>query len=297
MMVSDKPIEIGRIGLWTSHAMWGNGTGQAAEAAIAIESAGYGALWIGGASDNHQVFRPLLDATSSLVLASGIISIWRDDPTTSAALHHSLDAAHPGRFLLGIGSSHGPLVEAGGQAYERPYSKLVDYLDQLDNIGSVPSGHRVLAALGRRTLRLSAERSLGAHPYLVTPEHTALARTEMGADAVLAPEQGVVLNTDPSEARSIARQALAHYLELPNYTDNWLRFGFTPDDLVDGGSNRLVDALIVWGDEVKIAERVKAHHDAGADHVSLQILTSAGHNVTAPELVGSWQRVGQAVAS
>ncbi len=289
-------IDIGRLGVWTGVNAWGDGTGKMADAATALETAGYGAIWLGGASNNHAIFGSLLDATSSMVLASGIINIWQDSPQVSADLHAQLDGAHPGRFLLGLGSSHALLVEPTGQAYEKPYSKLAEYLDELDAIGTVPVGHRALAALGPRTLRLSAERSLGAHPYLTTPEHTASAREVMGPDALLAPDQKIVLSTDPSEARAIARQGLSTYLLLPNYTNNFLRFGFTEDDLADGGSDRLIDALFAWGDEATVAARVRAHHDAGADHVCVQVLTGAGYTATAADLVESWQRVASALA-
>jgi probable F420-dependent oxidoreductase len=289
-------MDIGRFGVWTGVNAWGDGTGAMAEAATALESAGYGAIWLGGASNNHDIFGALLDATSSLVLATGIINIWQDPPSASAELHARLDGAHPGRFLLGLGSSHALLVEPTGQAYEKPYSKLVEYLDELDAIGTVPAGHRALAALGPRTLRLAAERTLGAHPYLTTPEHTASARELMGPEALIAPDQKVVLSTDPSEARAIARQGLSTYLQLPNYTNNFLRLGFTDDDLADGGSDRLIDALFAWGDDATVAARVRAHHDAGADHVCIQVLTAAGYAATAADLVGSWQRLAAALA-
>jgi probable F420-dependent oxidoreductase len=291
-----EQIDLGRLGVWTGVNAFGDGTGAMAEAAAALESAGYGAIWLGGASNNHAIFGSLLDATASMVLASGIVNIWQDSPQVSADLHAKLDAAHPGRFLLGLGSSHALLVESSGQAYEKPYSKLVEYLDELDAIGSVPVGHRALAALGPRTLRLAAERSLGAHPYLTTPEHTASARDLMGPEALIAPDQKIVLSTDPSEARAIARQGLATYLLLPNYTNNFLRLGFTEDDLADGGSDRLIDGLFAWGDEATAAERVRAHHDAGADHVCVQVLTAAGHTATATDLLESWQRVAAALS-
>jgi probable F420-dependent oxidoreductase len=291
-----KQIEIGRLGVWTGVNAWGDGTGAMAEAATVLEEAGYGAIWLGSASNNHEILGALLDATSSIVLATGIINIWQDTPAVSAELHGRLDAAHPDRFLLGLGSSHALLVESTGQSYDKPYSKLVEYLDELDAIGTVPAGHRALAALGPRTLRLAAERTLGAHPYLTTPEHTATAREVMGPDALIAPDQKVVLATDASEARAIARKGLSTYLRLPNYTNNFLRLGFTEDDLADGGSDRLIDGLFAWGDDAAVADRVRAHHDAGADHVCVQVLTAAGYTATAPDLVGSWQRVAAALA-
>jgi probable F420-dependent oxidoreductase len=158
-----------------------------------------------------------------------------------------------------------------GERYTKPYDKLVSYLDGLDE-GGVPESGRVLAALGPKVLRLARDRAAGAHPYLTTPEHTAQAREILGADKLLVPEQKVVLSTDPARARALARKRLAMYLELPNYTNNWLRLGFTEADLADGGSDRLVDALVAWGDETAIRERVQAHRDAGADQVALQVL-------------------------
>jgi probable F420-dependent oxidoreductase len=178
-----------------------------------------------------------------------------------------VDAAHPGRFVLGLGVSHAKLADQ----YRRPYSALVAYLDALDAAG-VPAERRVLAALGPKTLQLSADRAAGAIPYLVTPEHTAQAREILGEAPLLAPEFKVVPETDPTRARALAREALAMYLSLPNYTNSFLRLGFTEDDLADGGSDRLVDALYAWGDEDRIRDRVNAFHEAGADHVAIQVV-------------------------
>jgi probable F420-dependent oxidoreductase len=176
--------------------------------------------------------------------------------------------AYPDRLLVGIGVGHRPLV---GDRYTKPYEKLVNYLDGLD-AGGVPVEGRVLAALGPRVLALAAERAAGAHPYYTTPEHTAQAREILGPDKLLVPEQKVVLETDPEVARGLAREALDFYLKLPNYTNNWLRLGFTEEDLAGGGSDRLVDALTAWGDEEAIRARVQAHRDAGADQVIVQVL-------------------------
>ncbi|MDF3290828.1 LLM class F420-dependent oxidoreductase [Streptomyces silvisoli] len=263
-------MALGRYGIWSIElrAQPNADNGEVIEAVQELEELGYGALWIGGNSDiSHAA--PLVEATSSIVLATGILSIWEHDPADVAARHTALTAAHPGRFLLGLGASHAKLAAA----YERPYSKMVSYLDALDEAEPpVPVNERVLAALGPKMLKLAADRAVGAHPYLVTAEHTAEARSTLGESALLAPELKVVLEPDPERARAIARDYLAHYLALPNYTNNFLRLGFTEDDFANGGSDRLVDAVVAWGD----AERVRARTDeflaAGADHLALQLV-------------------------
>jgi probable F420-dependent oxidoreductase len=207
------------------------------------------------------------------VIATGIVNVWMSAPESTAAAYHAVAAAHPDRVLLGVGAGHKPSTEATGQRYEKPYEKLVGYLDALD-AAQVPVAARALAALGPRVLGLARDRTAGAHPYLVTPEHTQQARAILGPGALLAPEQTAVLETDPRRAREIARETLARYMVLPNYTRNWLRLGFTEDDLLNGGSDRLVDAMVAWGDEDAIMARIAAHHAAGADHVCVQLLTS-----------------------
>jgi probable F420-dependent oxidoreductase len=232
-----------------------------------LERLGYDTVWLGGspAADLTTV-EPTLAASTSVRVATGIVNVWDGEP--DAAAYARVTGAHPGRFLLGIGAGHPSLV---GARYTKPYDRLVAYLDGLDD-GGVPVSGRVLAALGPRVLRLARDRTAGAHPYLTTPEHTAQAREVLGEGPLLVPEQKVVLSTDPAEARAIARDRLAMYLELPNYTNTWLRLGFTEADLADGGSDRLVDGLVAWGDADAIRERVAAHWDAGADQVALQVL-------------------------
>ncbi|MER2093254.1 MAG: TIGR03620 family F420-dependent LLM class oxidoreductase, partial [Saccharopolyspora rectivirgula] len=178
------------------------------------------------------------------------------------------------RLLLGLGSSHAPLVEGEtGQRYAKPYSKLVSYLDELDaEPNPVPHESLALAALGPRTLALAGERTKGAHPYLTTPEHTAQAREILGSGPLLAPEQKVVLESDPDRARAIAREGVAFYLELPNYLNNWRRMGYEEADFADGGSDRLIDQLVAWGELDDVVRRINEHHEAGADHVTLQVL-------------------------
>jgi probable F420-dependent oxidoreductase len=203
-------------------------------------------------------------------VASGIVSIWAvgaDDVSRSVA---DLDSRYPGRFLLGLGASHAPMVDD----YTRPYGRMVEYLDALDAAGVVTKDRRVLAALGPRMLTLAGSRTAGAHPYFVPVEHTARARQTLGDGVLLAPEVTVVLERDPSRARETARTFTTGYLTLPNYTNNLRTLGYSDDDLAGGGSDRLVDAIVAWGDLDAIAARVRAHHEAGADHVCVQVISS-----------------------
>jgi probable F420-dependent oxidoreductase len=267
-------IRLGRVGIWSTHFAADRETAK--EAAAELERLGYGALWLSGRPSLFELARELLSVTKHIVVATGIASIWTYSPEAVAEAHHALTQAYPRRFLLGLGVSHAQIVdrEQAGQ-YSRPVERMAAYLDALDTAPTpVPARERVLAALGPRILTLARERSAGAHPYLVTVEHTRQARAVLGAGRLLAPEQGVVLATDPVQARSIARAYLAQYLQLPNYTNSWLRLGFTPDDLAAGGSDRLVDALVAWGGVDAIRERVAGHLNAGADHVCLQALTA-----------------------
>lgn len=261
---------LGRIGVWRRSVE------LSPELAVELERLGYGTLWVGGSPGGDlALVEQLLDATTTLVVATGIVNIWQDEPQPIAAAWHRITAAHPGRFVLGIGAGH---PEAAGARYAKPYQALVRYLDELDE-AKVPATDRMLAALGPRVLRLAAERSLGAHPYLVSPEHTRQARALLGAGVLLAPEQKVVLNPDPDAARAIGRPVIATpYLGLVNYTNNLRRLGFTDADLADGGSDRLIDALLGHGDAAAVAARVTEHLDAGADHVAIQLLTGPGED-------------------
>ncbi|WP_143229804.1 LLM class F420-dependent oxidoreductase [Actinophytocola xanthii] len=257
-----------------------------AETLAELEEIGVGTLWLGGSPDpDLRIVEELLDSSTTLTVATGIVNVWAEPAEVAARSRTRVLERYPDRFLLGVGASHRVLV---GDAYVRPYEKLVSYLDDLDAAG-VPVDGRVLAALGPRVLRLAAERTRGAHPYLVTPEHTARAREILGAGKLLVPEQKVVLSTDPGEARTLARQRLAMYLELPNYTNSWRRQGFTEDDLAGGGSDRLVDAMVAWGDEDAVRARVEEHRAAGADQVALQVLNPdrlAALRRLAPALLG-----------
>jgi probable F420-dependent oxidoreductase len=248
-----------------------------------IESLGYGAIWAGGspAADLSWV-DPILAATTTLQLATGIVNIWTADAGPVSESFHRIDKAYPGRFLLGIGVGH---PEAGHE-YKKPYDALTEYLDALDQHG-VPKDRRVVAALGPQVLKLSARRSAGAHPYLTTPEHTATARQLMGPEAFLAPEHKAVLTTDAEKARAVGRKALEIYLNLTNYLNSWKRLGFTDEDVAKPGSDRLVDAVVAYGTTDAIAARLKEHLAAGADHVPVQVLTSPDKLVPAlAELAG-----------
>ncbi|MGC9499713.1 LLM class F420-dependent oxidoreductase [Streptomyces sp. WG7] len=279
---------IGRYGVWSAQMRSGgpDGAGERAEAAAELEKLGFGALWLGGnTSARHAA--PLIEATSRIVVGTSIQSIWEHEAAATAAAFAELEVAHPGRFVLGLGVSHGPMV--GG--YKRPYSTMVGYLDDLDRAG-MGAGHRVLAALGPKMLELSRDRAAGAIPYLVTPEHTAEARERLGEGPLLAPEFKVVLDSDPSRARATARAYLAPYLEFPNYTSNFLRLGFTDADVTGGGSDRLIDAVFAWGDEDTIRARVDAFHDAGADHVAIQVV----ENDMTPLPRDAWRRLASLLA-
>lgn len=269
-------MQLGGVGIWSAALRYGD-PGEIADAAAELEQLGYSALWppggIGGPI--FDTCASLLDATTRLAVVPGIVNIWMHDASETAAAHAQLVAAHPGRFLLGLGVSHQPLVDHGTPGrYRAPLAVMDRYLDDLDAATPpVPARERLLAALGPRMLDLARRRSVGAHPYLVTPEHTAQARAALGGAALLAPEQAVVVERDPSVARTVARQHLAIYLQLPNYARNWGRLGFGDADVADGGSDRLVDALVAWGDVEAIARRVEEHRAAGADHVCIQALT------------------------
>ncbi|MFJ9814413.1 LLM class F420-dependent oxidoreductase [Streptomyces sp. NPDC101151] len=280
---------VGRYGIW-SHGLRDEDPSrrtEIGEAAAELEQLGFGAAWLGGSSAaRHAV--PLLEATSTLTVGTSIQSIWQYEAAESAAAFAGVEAAHPGRFVLGLGVSHARLHEQ----YRRPYSALVAYLDALDAAG-VPADRRVLAALGPKTLDLAGRRAAGAIPYLVTPEHTAQARKILGDSALLAPEFKVILETDPGRARAAARDTLALYLALPNYTDTWLRLGFTEDDLKDGGSDRLIDTFFAWGDEAGIRSRIEAFHEAGADHVAIQVIDEGSRDGLPRE---AWRRLASLLA-
>ncbi|MGB2951535.1 MAG: LLM class F420-dependent oxidoreductase [Rhodococcus sp. (in: high G+C Gram-positive bacteria)] len=252
-----------------SYGIWRHFSGVGPELARLIESSGYGAIWLGGSPPADLASaEDVLDATESIVVATGIVNIWSAAAPEVAESYHRIEKKHPGRFLLGIGAGHPEAT----QEYRRPYQALVEYLDALD-IGGVPLERRVLAALGPKVLKLSADRSAGAHPYLTTPEHTAEAREILGPGKILAPEHKAVLESDPVRAREIGRPPVNNpYLQLRNYTNNLERLGYSKDELGGGGSDRLIDALVAHGGADAIAARLREHLDAGASHVTLHSL-------------------------
>jgi probable F420-dependent oxidoreductase len=269
--------DIGSKGIWSAALRYGD-QAKVADAAPELEELGYSTLWIpdvGG--DLWSPLANLLAATKTVTIATGILNLWMHTPEETAANHASLTAEHGNRFLCGIGISHRPFIDMVNKpgTYQKPIETMAQYLDGLDAAEPpLAADGRVLAALGPKMLELARSRTAGTHPYLVTPELTKRAREGVGADRLVASEQAVVLETDPDKARTIARAHLQSYLALPNYSNNWKRQGFTDDDLANGGSDRLVDAMVVWGDEATIATRVDEHRAAGADHVCIQVLTS-----------------------
>ncbi|MCO1656027.1 LLM class F420-dependent oxidoreductase [Pseudonocardia humida] len=258
-------MELGRYGIWRG---W---PGLDAEIAAEVEALGYGAIWIGGSPRGDlKIAESLLAATERIVVATGIVNMWTTPAAEIGPSYHRLADRYPDRFLLGVGIGHPEAVKE----YRKPYATMVEYLDALD-AEKVPRAGRVLAALGPRALQLSADRTWGAHPYLTTPEHTRQARELLGSGPLIAPEQKVVVDTDPERARSIGRPVVATpYLKLRNYTSNLLRLGWTEQDVADGGSDALIDALVAHGDAASVAARLGEHLDAGADHVAVQALTA-----------------------
>jgi probable F420-dependent oxidoreductase len=291
-------MDLGRVGVW-QYQLDQLPSAQAKEVAAEIESLGYGAIWIPEMVGRESFVSStlLLSGTERIVVATGIAGIYSRDALCANSALNTVTEAFPERFLLGLGVSHQVMVEGiRGHDYTRPYSKMVEYLDAMDAgffTASPPTTptHRALAALGPKMLKLAAERTDGAHPYFIPVEHTAFAREQMGPDAKLYPEQAVVLETDAAKAREIARAHMAMYLTLPNYTNNLKRFGWTDADMADGGTDALVDAIVAWGDEAAIAERVAAHHAAGADHVCIQVLPAEPTKAPLDE----WRRLAPAL--
>lgn len=278
MTEDPTPPSLPAVGAWVGQ-LWDLDAPAARAAARRLEDAGYGVLWISEAFGREVLSfaAVLLAATERIKVATGIANLWARDAVATANGGRTLAEAFPGRFLLGVGISHAPLVDRRGHDYRGPLEATRRYLTAMREAtyrGPAPAVDApvVVGALGDRMLALSAELADGAHPYLVTPGHTRRARQVLGAGKLLAPEQPVVLSTDPVAARAAARAHLATYLRLDNYRRSLLRQGFTDDDLADGGSDRLVDALVAWGDADAIAARVQAHLDAGADHVCLQVI-------------------------
>jgi probable F420-dependent oxidoreductase len=284
-------VDIGRVGVWSRELRFHADRAEAADAAAELEALGYGALFIpdvGG--DVLGTVGELLDATRTIPLATGILNIWMHAAGEVAEGVAAIERRHRERFVLGLGASHAAVVDAAGPArYGRPLSAMRAYLDALDS-QSAPPTRRILAALGPRMLELARERSGGAHPYLVPPEHTLFAREVLGSEALLAPELSVLLDTDPERGLERARAFVADYLRLPNYTNNLRRLGFDESDVAAPGSDRLVRALVAFGDEQAIADRVADHHAAGADHVALHVI---GAGETLPR--DDWRRLAGAL--
>jgi probable F420-dependent oxidoreductase len=274
-------VKLEKLGVWAG--IDALSAAHAVAFAKRVENWGYGALWMPEAL-GREVFSAsawLLASTSSLVIASGIANIYARDAMAAAAAQKGLNEQSGGRFLLGLGVSHIPLVEGARQhTYGKPVATMRAYLKAMAQApyraaapAAVPK--TVLAALGPKMLELSAQQADGAHPYNVTPEHTRGARAILGAGKLLCVEQAAILESDPARARAVARQFLAVYLGLPNYVDNWKRLGFTDADVAGGGSDRLIDAVVAWGDERAIRARIDAHWQAGADHVCVQALSQS----------------------
>lgn len=286
------PSQLGRYGVW-SRELVSAPPDEAAEAAATLEELGFGAAWApGGRGAGKEALEALgrvLAATTRLVVATGIVNIFGVAAADLALTARALDEAHGGRFVLGVGVGH---REAGaGSALDgSPIRAMAQYLDALDAAG-VSRQARAVAALGDAMLRLAGERSLGAHPYLATPAHTAHARAVLGPGPLLAPEQPVVLETDPEKARAIARTHLATYLGLGNYVRNWRRLGFGAGDVEGAGSDDLVDGIVAWGTDDAVASRLRAHLEAGADHVCVQVLAPVGATP-----VAEWTRLAAVLA-
>lgn len=289
-------ISLSGTGVWSAGLRHGD-RHAAADAVAELESLGYEAAWmpdVGG-----DVFSPvdnLLGATRDMVVATGILNLWMHTPEETARRHAELCETHGRRFLAGIGVSHAPVVDTatGAGRYRQPLRHMAEFLDGLD-AAPIPLApeERVLAALGPKMVGLARARSAGTHPYLVTPEHTAATREAIGPNALVAVEQAVVLASDAGVARTLARQHLSVYVTLPNYVNNWKRLGFTDDDVAGGGTDRLVDALVAWGDDVAIATRIAAHRAAGADHVCVQVLAESPRVLPRDE----WRQLAPAIVA
>ncbi len=287
------------VGIWTG-ALDNVALSQSQELACELEELGYGAIWLPEVAGRDVMVHMgmLLAATERLVMATGIANIWARDAVTMTGGVKGLTEAFPERVLLGLGVSHQPLVEGlRGHTYDKPLSAMRTYLDAMEAspyVAQRPTTpvRRVLAALGPRMLALAAEKTDGAHNYLVPPEHTATARQILGSGPLLCPEQAVVVETDPARAREIGRSHTKTYVELPNYQNNLRRLGLADEDFADGGSDRLIDTVVAWGDLDAISARVQAHFDAGANHVSVQAIDEDPRGVPAE----MWRELAPALA-
>jgi probable F420-dependent oxidoreductase len=268
---------LGRVGVWLGTIALAPAR-QERDAIARIERLGYGTAWFGEGPANREALSHgalLLQASERLTIATGIANIWARDAAAAINGANTLNEAHPERFVLGLGVSHAPIVNSRGHDYAKPLTAMRRYLEAIEGHTYAAPGPEqpstiLLAALRPRMLELARERAAGAHPYFVPPAHTATAREILGPRPILAPEQVVVLETDSSRAREIGRRHMASYLRLPNYVNNLRTLGYDDADFADGGSERLVDAIVAWGSEDAIAKRVSEHLEAGADHVAVQ---------------------------
>ena len=295
---SKKP-DIGKVGVWQG-MLDRHATPIVREAVAEIEAMGWPTLWRPEAlgRDPFVSAAVMLEASTDLKVATGVCQMTARHPMTAVAGQKALAEAYDNRFVLGIGVSHAPFVEGmHGLSYAKPYSQMVKYLEQMRSaqyMSVEPSEEPplLLAALGPKMLKLAATQADGAHPYFVPPEHTAYAREIMGPDALLAPEQKVVLETDPTKAREMARSGMTFYMDLPNYMNNLRRHGFSEEDVTQC-SDRLVDGVVAWGSLDDVLARIKAHHDAGADHVAIQVITGEGFGGRLP--MQEWRMLAEAL--
>lgn len=279
---------LGRIGIWSMELRFGDPV-AAAEAAGELDELGFGALWFPGGhgGDVTGTIDHLLAATRRTTIATGILNIWAHEPEDVATWWKALPAAQRSRVMLGVGASHAESIEA----YNKPLSAMRAWLDRVTAAG-IPPESLCVAALAPKMLALSGERTAGTHPYLATPEHSAMCRAAVGPGKLVAAEQGVILERDPAKARGMARKALENYQHRRNYRANWQRLGFGEDE-IDAASDRLIDALFAWGGIDDIAVRVNEHLAAGADHVCLQVITGAGLDVDAAR--AAWRELAAAL--
>jgi probable F420-dependent oxidoreductase len=279
---------LGRIGIWSGELRFGDAA-EGQKAMAELDELGFGAIWIPGGfgGDILDAVDRGLAATKKAVIATGIINIWKHEPEEIGGWWHRLSDDHKSRVMLGLGVSHGPMI---GADYQKPLAKMTSFIDGLDAQG-IPSDSLCIAALAPKMLKLSAERTAGTHPYLVTPAHSAIAREAVGPDKLVAPEQHVVLETDPARAREMGRAALQPYMQFPNYVNSWRRLGFSEEDVA--GSDRLIDEIVAWGGPEVIVERVRQHQAAGADHVCLQVVSGAGLDGPPPR--AAWRTLAEAL--
>ena len=280
--------DLGKVGVWSTALRFGD---HAAidKAAAEIDEMGYGAIWIPGGIDDAVLgdIGRMLGVTKRTVLATGIINLWKQEPKDVADWFNALSDDHKGRVMLGIGISHGPLI---GDGWNKPIARTREYLDRLEAAG-MAMDNACLAALGPKMMALSGERTAGAHPYLTTPEHTAEARGILGPGKLLAPEQGVIFESDRAKVRAIAEAGLSNYLQLPNYCNNWKRLGFTQEGDLDPVSDCFIDAIFAHSGADAMAARVRAHHDAGADHVCVQVISGAMGSASLDDELGHFREL------